>query len=285
MTRVPRGLRHGRQRRPATFPELAAQVPGAVGLDPRFALAWNALDEADASSTAAFLARSHHLSLKSDGSPVTDVDVAIESALAASISRQFPHDVILGEELGGVPDASHLWIVDPIDGTSNFAEGIPIYAHLICYQESGYPSFALVSAPMLGKRWWAYRGAGSYESSERIRVSTTAVIGDAHISYGGLRDYREYTDGFVRLITACRRARGFGNFLPHMLVAEGTYDLASSGAGCKPWDVAPLHLIVHEAGGLLTGFDGSGCAADGPILTSNQRLHQDALAVVNGRTP
>ncbi|MGO8767325.1 MAG: inositol monophosphatase family protein [Mycobacterium sp.] len=237
------------------------------------------------SSTATFLARSHHVSLKSDGSPVTDVDIAIETAITARISCQFPRDAILGEELGGVPEASHLWIVDPIDGTSNFVEGIPIYAHLISYQESAHLIFALVSAPLLGKRWWAYRGAGSYQGAERIHVSTTAAIIEARISYGGLRDYPRYADGFVRLIRTCRRARGFGNFLPHMLVAEGTYDLASSGAGCKPWDVAPLHLIVGEAGGLLTAFDGTGFTADGPILASNGRLHQDALALINGLTP
>src|ERR1700744_3428967 len=225
MTDSPWDLRGGRYRQSAAFSELAADLPNSARSDARFALAWNALDEADAYSTAVFDARSHRVSLKSDGSPVTDVDIAIQSALTANISSQFPSDVVFGEELGGVPDASHLWVVDTLDGTSNFVEGIPIYAHMISYKEFGELIFAVVSAPLLGKRWWAYRGAGSYERAERIRVSVTAAIGAARIAFGGLRDYPGYADGFVRLIRECRRARGFGNFLPHMLVAEGTYDL------------------------------------------------------------
>lgn len=264
---------------------MTGPVGGAApdsGTEPtRFRVAWECLDVADALSAQAFRNRAYTVSYKADGSPMVDMEVAIEREMGRRIRAAFPSDGMLGEELGGSAEADSLWVVDPVDGTANFIEGVPIYAHMICYVRSGRPLFAAVSAPLLGRRWWAAAGQGAFEGGRRLSVSDVSRLAEARIGYGGLRDYGLRTEGFVRLIRACRRARGFGNFLPHMLVAEGTYELASSGDGGEPWDVMALELIVTEAGGRLTSMDGHPNRAGEAVLTSNGLLHAPALRVVN----
>ncbi|HWO58871.1 MAG TPA: inositol monophosphatase [Umezawaea sp.] len=253
--------------------------------DARLELAWRLLDEVDSLSLGAFQAGGHRVRRKADGSPVTDVDVAIQELMSDRIRRVFPDDVVLGEENSSRPRGDDLWIIDPLDGTSHFIEGIPIYAHLLVRLRLGSPVFAIVSAPALGKRWWAYRGVGAFRWDERIRVSDTREVASALITYGGLVDYGNYGDAFTALVRSCARSRGFGNFFPHMLVAEGTYDLASSGGGGGVWDVAPLALVVTEAGGSITAFDGGAWDARRPVLTSNSALHDHALAILATARP
>lgn len=257
-------------------------VPDAVHRDDRLLLAWHALDEIDTMSVAAFQAGCHRVQIKADGSPVTDLELAIERVLVAGIRVEFPDDSVLGEESGLLCRGAGRWIIDPIDGTSNLLEGVPLYAHMVAYVHAGSMRFAVVSAPALRARWWACRGAGAFRGNERIAVSRKRDIAEARLGYGGLRDYDECAAaGMVRLARRCLRSRGFGNFLPHMLVAEGTYDLASSGRGGGIWDIAPLALIVREAGGRITSLAGLERYGSGPILTSNSILHPAALAVVS----
>ena len=248
--------------------------------DPRLDLAWRLLDEADSLSLAAFRTGGHDVRRKPDGSPVTSVDLAVESLLADGIRGGFPGDVVLGEEYGATGEADDSWIVDPLDGTAHFVEGIPIYAHLLVRMHRDEPVFAVVSAPALGRRWWAVRGLGAFYGDERMGVSDTGDLARASIAYGGIADYGEHTEPFTTLVRSCARSRGFGNFFPHMLVAQGTYDLASSGGGGDVWDIAPLAFIVTEAGGAVTGFDGCAWDAARPVLTSNAALHGEALAVL-----
>jgi histidinol-phosphatase len=255
--------------------------PRAAITDPRFTVAWQAADEADRISLRARRERDYRTWTKPDGSPATDVDTGIERMLAREISRAFPADTILGEELHHSGDDDR-WIIDPLDGTASFLEGLPLYAHMICYRRAGSTLFSLVSAPALGARWWAYRGAGAFKGSTRLAVSRVSRLAEAKIGYGGLRDYADLAPAFVSLVVACRRARGLGNFLPHMLVAEGVYDIASSARGCSEWDVAPLSLVLQEAGGRLSGFDGRAWSADDHLLTSNGLLHDEALARIGG---
>ncbi|MFA1538197.1 inositol monophosphatase family protein [Actinomadura monticuli] len=263
---------------------MARDVPGPAARDERFALAWNLLDRADELSAAAFRSGGYETWTKADGSPVTDVDMRVEDVLTGGIRAAFGADSVLAEEGGRIPGDSVQWVIDPLDGSANFIEGIPVYAHMVALLRAGSPVFALVSSPVLGRRWWAYRGCGAFERTRRVAASTTARLDGARIAYGGLRDYDPPSlDGLVRLIRRCMRSRGFGNFLPHMLVAEGTYDLASSGGGGEPWDVAPLGLIVEEAGGRMTSLRGGAWDAADPVLTSNAILHGEALRIVNGK--
>jgi histidinol-phosphatase len=262
----------------------AQDLPGWAARDERFVLAWNMLDRADELSAAAFRSGGYETWTKADGSPVTDVDVRIEDMLTARIRAAFGADSILAEEGGRTPGDSVQWVIDPLDGSANFVERIPIYAHMVALLRADSPVFAMVSSPVLGRRWWAYRGRGAFEGARRVSASATTRLDRARIAYGGLRDYdRPSLHGLVRLIRRGMRSRGFGNFLPHMLVAEGTYDLASSGAGGQPWDIAPLSLVVEEAGGRMTSLRGGAWGTAGPVLTSNAILHDEALLIVNGK--
>jgi histidinol-phosphatase len=273
-------------------------MPAGSPADPRFELAWAVLDEADRISARAFGARAYddrayRVWAKADGSPVTTVDLEVEQAITGPIRSAFARDLIRTEESGmqesggdqrepGQHDPGEdLWVIDPLDGTANFAERVPVYAHMITRISGGSVLFAIISAPLLGRRWWAYRDHGAFEGGQRLSVSGTARISGAAICYGGLRDYdAAEAGGLVALIRQCARSRAFGSFFPHMLVAEGTYDLASCGQGGELWDLAPVDFIVTQAGGRCTALSGASWRCGDAVLTSNGVLHDDALAVM-----
>ena len=253
--------------------------------DSRFQLAWGLLDQADALSVSLFESRSFRRWTKPDGTPATDVDLRIERQMTQSIREAFPQDLIVGEELGKTSGDAGSWLIDPIDGTINFVDGVPAYAQMVAYRLQGETVFSLVSAPMLRRRWWAHRDGGAFEGSRKLSVSPTGSLAHASVCYGGLTDYTErQLDGFVRLVRRCRRSRGFGNFWSHMLVAEGVFDIASTAPGCRAWDVRPLEIIVREAGGLMTSFRGTAWEHnEEPLLSSNRALHPAAVAVLSDR--
>ncbi|WP_167464675.1 inositol monophosphatase family protein [Nocardia brasiliensis] len=247
----------------------------------RLLLAWQALDVIDAMSLDAMKRGRHDVTTKPDGTPVTGLELEVERLLVSRIDAAFPSDSVLGEESGVHRKGADLWIIDPIDGTGNYLEGVPIYAHMISYTSNRKVAFSIVSAPGLNARWWALGGAGAFRGDRRIQVSTVADMGAAQLCYGGLRDYdEEAAHRLVRLARRCRRSRGYGNFLPHMLVAEGTYDIAASAPGNAIWDLLPLVHIVTEAGGRMTSFSGGAPNAGTPVLTSNGALHNDAGSVL-----
>lgn len=253
---------------------------GGLGLAPddsRFALAWALVDEMDQRSVRAFESGGLRAAVKDDGSPVTDLDRDLESHARYAIARDFPADAITGEEGGSTGLGLERWLIDPIDGTANLLEGVPIYAHQVAYGAPGVLQFSIVSAPVLRRRWWAVRGAGAQGLTGRLALSTAVRLDESSIAYGGLRDHGPDLERFVGLVVACRRARGYGNFLPHMLVADGTYDLGASAAGGAIWDVEPLQFIVEEAGGVATDLDGRAWREKAPLLTGNPAIHRAAI--------
>ena len=252
-------------------------------LDERFELAWLIMDEADEISSAAFRSQGYRIDQKPDGTPVTDVDTRIERVMLEAIWRKFPGDGTFAEETGGAITPGEQWIIDPLDGTGNFVEQLPVFAHMLA-KTDGDAAFAIVSAPLLGRRWWTYQDVGAYEGIRPITVSSIDRIEQARICYGGLRDYTQpEAAGLVRLVRRCRRSRAFGNFLTAMLVAEGTYDLASIGSGGRPWDIVPLAMIVEAAGGRLTALSGRPWDPEEAVLVSNRRLHPQAAASIAGQ--
>jgi histidinol-phosphatase len=204
--------------------------------DDDLAFALSLADDADTISLARFRAADLHVETKPDLTPVSEADRLVESTLRDRIERERPGEAVLGEEEGG-EDASG-WILDPIDGTRNYTRGIPVWATLIAYADR----IAVVSAPALGRRWWAERGAGACAEGEPIRVSAVARLEDATVLYGLERPppARAYEAWHVR---------GFGDFWAHMLVAEGAAEVAVDAIGLKLWDTAPLGVILEEAGG------------------------------------
>ena len=205
-------------------------------LSPDLELALSLADDADAITLPRFRAHDLRVETKADLTPVSEADSAAETALRQRLARERPGEAVLGEEEGG--DDPSGWILDPIDGTRNYTRGIPVWATLIAYAER----VAVVSAPALGRRWWAERGEGAFADGARIHVSGVGRLEDATVLYGLERPppARAYDAWHVR---------GFGDFWAHMLVAEGAAEAAFDASGLKIWDWAPMKILVEEAGG------------------------------------
>lgn len=205
-------------------------------MGPDLELALSLADDADAIALARFRAHDLRVDTKPDLTPVSEADRAVETALRARLARERPGEAVLGEEEGG--DDTSAWILDPIDGTRNYTRGIPVWATLIAYADR----VAVVSAPALGRRWWAERGAGAFAGGDPIRVSAIDRLEDATVLYGLDRPPppRAYEAWHVR---------GFGDFWAHMLVAEGAAEAAVDADGLPIWDWAPMKILVEEAGG------------------------------------
>lgn len=205
-------------------------------MSPDLVFALSLADDADAITLGRFRAADLHVDTKPDLTPVSEADRAVETALRERIERERPGEPVLGEEEGGA-DASG-WVLDPIDGTRNYTRGIPVWATLIAYADR----VAVVSAPALGRRWWAERGVGAYADGQRIHVSAIDRLGDATVLYALDRPLP------ARALDAWH-VRGFGDFWAHMLVAEGAAEVAVDASRLAVWDTAPLGIILDEAGG------------------------------------
>ncbi|HEV2782345.1 MAG TPA: histidinol-phosphatase [Actinophytocola sp.] len=254
-------------------------------------LALTLADTADEITRARFLARDLVVARKPDRSPVTDADTAVEDAVRAALSIARPGDVVVGEERGGTLGAGRAWVLDPIDGTKNFLRGVPAWATLIALVVDGRPVVGVVSAPALGRRWWAAAGEGAWASGSdgeprSISVSKVDSLADAYLSTTDLGAWVTYhsRERYLALADACWETRAFGDFWQHCMVAEGALDLAAESI-VNPWDVAAIRVLVEEAGGEFTDLSGAPRIDGGSALSSNGRLHRAALALLNGEDP
>lgn len=249
-------------------------------------LATELADRADAISMARFLAADLRVETKPDLTPVTEADQAVERELREVIERVYPDDTIVGEEYGGIDDSGvppgRVWIVDPIDGTKNYVRGVPVWATLIALVQDGEPVLGFVSAPALGRRWWASVGAGAWTQTHlgsepapphQIRVSAVAELTDASFSYSDQIGWDLRTEsGLDRLISAAWRTRAYSDFYSYMLLAEGAVDIAAEPE-LSVWDIAALIPILTEAGATVTGFDGGPALTAGGAFATNSLLH------------
>ncbi len=259
-------------------------------LDDDLKLALELADAADAISRARFTALDLVVTTKPDRTPVTDADQAVERAIRGELAEQRPDDGILGEEFGTAGSTTRQWIIDPIDGTAGFMRGIPIWATLIALAVDGVPVVGVVSAPALGKRWWASAGAGAWSSDERtadasptrLAVSGVDTLADASISYGSLQQWDQagHLDELVDLSRQVWRTRAYGDMWSYMLLAEGHLDVAGE-FDLQPYDMAALAPIVQEAGGRFTSVDGKPGPWHGSALATNGLLHDATLTVLN----
>jgi histidinol-phosphatase len=225
---------------------------------------------------------------KADRSPVTEADRQVEDEIRRQLSIDRPADRIVGEEFGDTGEGSRRWIIDPIDGTKNFVRRIPVWATLLALDVDGTVQVGVVSAPALGKRWWAERGGGAWASEHgsaprRLTVSGVSNLADAHLSGGALSSWDDWGGPgvYVQLALCCYADRSFGDFWSHMMVAEGVCDV-----GLDPivslWDLAPLQVIVEEAGGTFTTFGGEARPDGGSAISSNGLLHEAARSILTG---
>ena len=243
-------------------------------------------DTADQLTMARFLASDLRVSNKPDATPVTDADAAVERALREVLAQRRPGDAVLGEEDGLSGDSPRRWVIDPIDGTKNFLRGMPVWATLIALEADGEVAAGLVSAPALSRRWWAARGAGAWARAgtsppRQLHVSHVADLGDAFVSLSSLAGWERHgrLAGLMELTHRAWRMRALGDFWSHVLVAEGAVDVS-----CEPevshWDVAPLKVIVEEAGGRFSDLDGNASTDSGSIVCTNGPLHETVLRLL-----
>jgi histidinol-phosphatase len=244
-------------------------------------------DTADAIAMARFRSLDLHVEEKPDLTPVSDADTAVEKALRSTLSRTRPRDGVLGEEYGSTQAAAghgtRQWIIDPIDGTKNFIRGVPIWATLIALMEGDQVMVGLVSAPALGRRWWAGRGHGAYAGKHTaaatpIRVSAVSRLADASFCYSSLPHWEETgrLSGMLDIMRRTWRSRAYGDFYGYMLVAEGAVDVMVEPE-LSLWDIAALVPIVTEAGGRFTDLAGQPGPGGGSAVATNGKLHADIL--------
>jgi len=250
------------------------------------ALALRLADAADTVTTARFQAADLVVEAKPDLTPVSDADTATERIIRELLAAERPADAVLGEEYAATGDGPRRWVVDPIDGTKNYVRGVPVWATLIALLDGDDPVVGVVSAPALGRRWWAALGTGAWamggaSAPRRLHVSGVRELADASLSYSSLSGWaqRGLCERFVALTDAVWRSRAYGDFWSYMLVAEGAVDLAAEPE-LSLWDMAALAPIVTEAGGRFTGVDGRDGVLGGDAAASNGLLHDALLAAL-----
>ena len=248
------------------------------------ALAHRLADAADALTLDRFGALDLEVTAKPDLTPVSDADLAVETALRALLSSERPGDAVLGEEHGVTGTGPRQWVLDPIDGTKNYVRGVPVWATLIALRIDGRVDVGVVSAPALGRRWWAARGLGAFagapgSAGQPIAVSRVSRLADASLAYSSLTGWEQQgrLDGLLQLSRDCWRTRAYGDFWSHVLVAEGAVD-ASFEPEVSLWDLAPLQVIAEEAGGRFTDLSGVATPEGGSAVCSNGLLHEAVLA-------
>lgn len=225
-----------------------------------------------------FRAEDLHVDTKPDLTPVSEADHAAEQLIRERLASARPGDAVHGEEFGSDGGGARRWIIDPIDGTKNYVRGVPVWATLLALEEDGELRVGVVSAPALGHTWWAVRGGGAFGDGRPIGVSQVAAVEDAHLCYSDFKWWGEYglQDEFEALAAKVWRTRGFGDFWSHILVAEGAADIAAEPVVAL-WDLAPLLVIVEEAGGRFTDLAGRRTADGGSAVATNGLLHDEVL--------
>lgn len=246
-------------------------------------LALEMADAADAFTLPRFLNQDFTLGWKDNRTEVTEADKGCESLLAEIVLNARPAHGFFGEEHGllGNADSPWRWIVDPIDGTSGFVRGIPVWATLIALTHAEHDVVVgVVSAPALGRRWWAAKGSGAFADSRRCEVSKVDRLKDAQASITFSQGWEDLglTGELVAIAQQAHRARGFGDFWQHCLVAEGALDVAVDAVGVAPYDIAAVKIIVEEAGGIFTDRNGRVTYEQPSAISTNGLLHNEIVS-------
>ena len=234
-------------------------------------------DAADAITLARFRSRDLRVDTKPDLTPVSEADRAAEEELRRLVAASGRGESVYGEEFGD--DGGDVrWIVDPIDGTTSYVRGVPIWATLVALEREGLVDVGLVSAPALRRRWWAVRGGGAFADGEWCRVSAVRELSDAAVS---TTSARRMPPGWRAIVERAWSNRGLGDFWQHCLVAEGAVDVGCD-AVLQLWDYAGVKLVVEEAGGRATTFYGGEPTPGASFVATNGLLHDEVVALLSG---
>jgi myo-inositol-1(or 4)-monophosphatase len=230
---------------------------------------------------------------KGDNTPVTLADRATEEALRGRMQRETPGYGILGEEFGHEPGSTggatgREWVIDPLDGTKAFIHGVPLFGTLIALLEGGVPVLGLIDLPALGERVWATRGGGCFRNGSPCRVSEVSRLDEALLLDGSATTMERLGHGeaWGELRRKARLHRGWGDCYGHFLVATGAAEVMADPL-VEIWDIAPMAVILPEAGGRFTSFQGRE-GRDGVLdrsgLSTNGLLHEEVLRELRVRS-
>lgn len=232
-----------------------------------------------------YFSGSFRVERKADMSPVTEADRKVEEAIVTLLRSAFPSFGFLGEEFGkqGPQDGAR-WIIDPIDGTRNFVRGIPYWATLLALEEGGEVTLGVIHAPATGELFYARKGEGVYLNGTPIHVSAVNRLDEAFLVHGSLNliHVTEHWEGFIRLVDATERQRGYGDYHAYTFVARGQAEICFE-VDVKPWDLAAVKIVTEEAGGRFTDLSGKPTIYSGNALVTNGRLHDQALTLLRSR--
>jgi histidinol-phosphatase len=222
---------------------------------------------------------------KSDKSPVTIADKSCEKFLVKELSKKFPDHGFYGEEFGGSGmefphkgQSTFRWIIDPIDGTRNFTRGIPYWGTLCGLEHEGQIVAGIMALPALKEIYYASKGQGAYKNGKRIKVSKIKELEKSTIVFGGLNFFlgTKYEKGFGEIIKTAYHDRGFGDCFGYTFVANGSAE-AMLDPIVSPWDVAAVKIIIEEAGGIFTDFEGDPTIYSKTGVAANPYVHEAVL--------
>ncbi len=268
-------------------------MPEADPIFARLEFSLECAREAGELTLRAFRSRRFAVDAKDDGSHVTDADRDAETLIRDALERVFPDDGVFGEEHGERAGTSgYRWLIDPIDGTASFVHGVPLYGTLIAVERDGASVAGVIHMPALGETVHAARGHGAWHTTSEsreaapARVSTTRTLRESLLVMTAF-DYfakagREAV--FARLARAFARTRGWSDCYAHLLVATGRAEAAVEPS-IKPWDVAPMTVILEEAGGRYTDWHGRASAYGPDGASTNGLIHEELLATLQGGDP
>lgn len=217
---------------------------------------------------------------KVDRSPVTVADREAEALLRELVTARFPADAVVGEEHADTGGTSgRTWYLDPIDGTKSFVHGVPLFTTLVACHDADGPLVGVISAPALGEVTVAGRGAGCFHDDAPARVSATADLAEAYVMTSGLEWWPDalHPLAFDPPFTLRTWGDGYG----YSLVATGRVE-AMVDPAAEVWDLAPMPVILAEAGGRFTGVDGREGIAGGSAVASNGLVHAGLLGYLAG---
>ena len=227
------------------------------------------------------------VSRKDDGSPVTEADKAAEAFLREALAERFPDDAVIGEEFPEAQGTSgRTWVIDPIDGTRSFVRGVPLYTTLLAMIDQDGPAIGVAAVPGLDEAVWAGRGLGCYHNGRRCQVSSQAELSRSYLCASG---FEWWPDGAFDRVRRTRdrqnrtgpRLRTWGDGYGYVLVATGRVE-AMIDPGLNLWDIAPMLVIVPEAGGQVTQWNGTDIPSAGDWLATNGNFHEELRTLLNG---
>ena len=217
---------------------------------------------------------------------VTEVDLEVERMFRALIDERFPdHDVLAEEFGGGMKGSRHRWVFDPLDGTTNFAHGVPIFCASLALEIDGQAAVAAVYDPNRRELFTAEAGAGSWMNGQRLKVSANATVLESMLVTGFPYNIHQQADEFVKVFAQvlkhARAVRRLGSAAIDMCwVAAGRMD-GFWEASLKAWDMRAAALILEEAGGKVTGMDGQQWDPyQGHVLATNGLIHDEVLRLL-----